>query len=126
MFKYFLIFISLTIFNTSVIAEQVFVCNTKKHTVVVNSLSDKDFSYTAWDKPNSMKSEPNIVIANGTEDVEGTGPCRHIVWRFTNKSVEYVVEKGLGCTESEPPKNAIGSLSVYENGDHKATWWCLK
>lgn len=126
MFKYCLIFTSLTIFNTSVIAEQVFVCKAKKHTVMIDSLPGDDFSYKAWNKPKSMESKPDMSMTNGTEDVEGTGTCRHIVWRFTNKSVEYVVKKGLGCTESEPPKNAIGSLSVYENGDHKATWWCLK
>jgi len=116
----------MTIFSTAVIAEQVFVCQTKKHTVVIDSLPDDDFSYKAWNKPKSIESEPDIALANGAEEVEGTGPCRHIVWKFTNNSVEYVVEKGLGCTESDPPKDAIGSLSVYENGDQKATWWCFK
>ncbi len=113
------------LFCTSAFASQQFVCNTSKHTAIVNLLPSGEYRYMAWNKPRSITKEPDMVVFAGVETVEGTGPCRHTVWTFNNGKVQYSVST-LGCTEDKPLQNANGQLSVYINGEHKKSWWCVQ
>ena len=126
MFKPLAIALLGSLFCTNSFASQEFVCNTVKHTAIVNLLPSGEYRYMAWNKPKSITKEPDIVVFAGVETVEGTGPCRHIVWIFNNGNVQYNVSSPIGCTEAEPPLNANGQLSVFINGEHKKSWWCIQ
>jgi hypothetical protein len=104
-------------------ANEEFICNTNKHTAIVNQLPSGEYRYLAWNNPKDITSNPDIAVYKGEKLYEGTGSCAHVLWKFTNKNVEYLVGE-IGCTESEPPKGANGRLSVFINGEHKQSWWC--
>ncbi|MGR9046610.1 MAG: hypothetical protein ACU83N_15070 [Gammaproteobacteria bacterium] len=111
--------------SANVFAEQDFRCNTSKHTVIVDRLPAGDYRYRVWNKPKSTTQTPDLIVLGGVDTVEGTGPCRHRLWTFNNGAVEYVVST-LGCTESFPPKGAIGQLAVFVGGEFKKSWWCVE
>lgn len=126
MLKYALIFALFThLIGINAVAKEQFVCNTNKHTAVINLQRTGEFRYMSWNKPKNISQIPDMVVHNGEEIVEGTGICRYILWKFTNGNVQYHVST-LGCGgDIMPPKNAIGDLSVYINGELKKTWWCF-
>ena len=117
--------LSIYLGSGSAYAERDFVCNTVKHTAIVDRLTSEDYRYRVWDKPKSITQQPDKIVLGGQETVEGMGPCRHIRWTFTTGSVEYAVST-LGCTESIPPEGVTGKLSVFVDGEHKKSWWCVE
>lgn len=122
-FKQVIIF-SLFMFSNNGFAEQKFVCKTEKHTVVISLVSDV-YQYVAWNKPKSIKEKPDMVVSNGKETIEGTGPCTNTLWTFTKGNVQYVVSTPAACTESQSPPNATGTLDVLINEELKKSWWCV-
>ena len=54
---------------------------------------------------------------------EGTWPCTHWIWTFKKGRAEFEVSE-IGCTESTPPKGAVGQLTVSVAGTVKQEWWC--
>ncbi len=124
--KYLISFIILTFLLSNAAASDQFVCKTSKHTVTVKLLPSGKYQYKAWNKPKNVNEKPDMVIAGGEEMVEGTGVCRYIRWEFTQGNVQYIVSRPVTCTEAIPPPNATGQLSVFINGDHKKSWWCLE
>jgi hypothetical protein len=101
------------------------VCETSRHRVIVDNGADGAPRYRAWNKPHSLTDRPDLEIAKGTEQSEGTGPCRHSIWTFTAGATSYVVQE-LGCQgdSDEPPKGATGKLEVGVSGKTQASWWC--
>lgn len=113
------------VINSHAFSMERFVCNTSKHTIIVNQTQSGEFLYRAWNKPKSTTEIPDMRVSNGLEQVEGTGVCRYIMWTFSNGNVEYIV-RTLGCGgDVMPPKNTKGDLAVYINGQLKKTWWCI-
>lgn len=107
------------------ISGELFLCKTSKHTVAINSLASGEYQYKAWNKPKSITEKPDLVLVGGKEITEGTGVCRHTRWDFDNNNVQYEVSTPVACTESIPPENATGQLSVFINGEVKKSWWCF-
>ncbi len=113
------------VFSNAFASEQ-FVCKTSQHTVTVNLLSSGKYQYKSWNKPKSITEKPDMVVDRGEEVIEGTGVCRYKRWEFNKGNVQYIVSTPVTCTETIPPPNATGQLSVFINGVHKKSWWCLK
>lgn len=120
----FIIFGSL-VFSSAFAAEQ-FTCKTSAHIVTIDQLSSNQYQYRAWNKPKSITKKPDTIIARGKEITEGTGVCRYTRWEFNNSNTQYIVSTPVTCTEDIPPSNATGRLSVFVNGEHRKSWWCLE
>jgi hypothetical protein len=104
-----------------------FQCNTRKHQIVIDGdPATERFRYRAWNRPKPMTAPPDMAVASGTQDYEGTGPCRYHFYRFKTGNVEYIVADSLGCTESWPPKDAVGELTVLIGGEVKSSQWCRR
>jgi hypothetical protein len=100
-----------------------FICDAEKHRVVIDSNASNRSRYRAWNKPHSTTEAPDIEIAGPGANVEGTSPCTHSIWTFKKGRAEFEVSD-MGCTESTPPKGAVGQLSVSVGGTVKQKWWC--
>ena len=111
---------------SNALASEEFVCKTPKHTVTITLLLSGKYQYMAWNKPKSIAKKPDTVVVGGKEITEGTGVCRYTRWEFNKGNVQYIVSRPATCTESIPPSNATGQLSVFINGQHKKSWWCLE
>lgn len=124
MLKYLMPLIIGSLVVPNLIASQQFVCETSKHTVTIDLLPSGQYQYMAWNKPKSIAEKPDMVVVGGKEKNEGTGICRHSRWEFNKGNVQYIVSRPVTCTESIPPSNTTGQLSVFINGEHKKSWWC--
>jgi hypothetical protein len=98
-------------------------CQTDSYRIVVDSDKANASRYRAWNRPHPLTGPPDLEIKGGEKSFEGTGLCAHPLWSFTNKSATYVIE-GLGCTEDEPPKGAIGRFEVSVSNESKTSGWC--
>ncbi len=112
-------------FSHAVFAEQKFLCKTQKLTAMVDLTAGK-YSYKVWNGKKALTKTPDLIVSGGEETVEGTGACGHFSWTFKNGTAQYVVNSPVGCTESTPPKNAIGELDVWINEKIVTTLWCEK
>ena len=126
MLKYLMLLLMGSFIVANAVASEQFVCKTSKHTVNINLLPSGKYQYMAWNKPKSTTEKPDIAVEGGQEITEGTGVCRYTKWEFNNGNVQYIVSKPATCTESIPPSNATGQLSVFINHEHKKSWWCLE
>jgi len=100
-----------------------FVCDAEAYRVVIDSIAGGTLRYRAWNKPRSLTAKPDMEIASGAQDTEGTGPCAHGIWTFKKGSAEYTVST-LGCTEGSPPPGVTGDLEVSIGGKPEHRWWC--
>lgn len=100
-----------------------FICDAEKHRVVIDSSAPGKTRYRSWDKPHSLAEPPDMELAGGAPAVEGTSPCTHSIWTFKKGRAAFEVSE-IGCTESTPPKGAVGQLSVSVSGKVKQAWWC--
>lgn len=123
----YLVFIMIgsLLFSNAWAAEK-FVCKTSTHTVKINPLPSGQYKYTAWNQPKNMTDKPDMVLTRGKQIIEGTGVCRYTRWEFNNGNTQYVVRTPVTCTESIPPANAIGELSIFINDELKQSSWCFK
>jgi hypothetical protein len=101
----------------------VFTCNADKHRIIVDVSKAGDIRYRSWNKPRSVTEKPDMVVAAGNTDVEGTSPCTHSIWTFKRGDATFVVSE-LGCTEGKPPAGAIGTLEVLLDGKQGMEGWC--
>jgi hypothetical protein len=108
---------------TSKTSKLEFVCEAEKQRVVIDSDANGTVRYRAWDKPRPVTAEPNMEIALGSKDVEGTGPCAHSIWKFRTHKTEFTVSE-LGCTDGSEPERAKGELTVVVAGKWRGKWWC--
>lgn len=124
--RYLFLFIAGSFICSHAEASEQFVCKAAKHTVAISLLPSGKYQYRSWNKPKSITDDPDMVLVGGEEITEGTGVCRYTRWEFKKKNVEYIVSTPVTCTESVPPPNATGQLSVFINNEHKKSWWCLE
>jgi hypothetical protein len=105
----------------------VFTCKTKKHLVIIDKPSNSAaFRYRSWNFPQTTSQTPDMEVANGTEETQGTSPCTSTTYTFRSGKIEYVIDNNVTCVEREPPKGAIGNLSVLINGVEKAQYYCFE
>lgn len=102
----------------------VFVCRTDRQSVLVEQRPNRSVRYRSWNAGHSILDKPDLEIASGIGEVEGTGWCAHSEWTFKNANATYTVSE-LGCfpDSNEPPERARGQLSVAIEGQKEDTWW---
>ncbi len=103
--------------------EVAFVCNAEKHRVVVDRPTSTGLRYRAWNTPRSLAEKPDLEIAKGKENLEGTGPCVHAIWQFSSGSAEFTVEEAGAC-DTDIPSDAVGRLVVSRPEKESLEWWC--
>lgn len=59
-----------------------FTCNAKSHTVIIDASTSDRFEYRSWGDRKSPSDAPDLVLLNGTMQIEGTGDCRSRTWTF--------------------------------------------
>jgi hypothetical protein len=103
----------------------VYTCETKSHRIAIDELEDGRFRYRSWNKPNSLSVAPDVDLATGKQEFEGTGVCSHSAYTFTTGKTVYQVEEGLGCTDGSEPSKATGHLTVTVAGKQVTDDWCF-
>jgi hypothetical protein len=122
-----LLFIGAAAAHVAAPAAPLFQCNTQKHQIVIDGdPAAERLRYRVWNRPRSRLATPDLDIASGDEVVEGTGVCRYRYYRFQSGHAEYRVADGLGCTETMPPKDAVGQLTVLIDGEVMSNQWCRR
>jgi hypothetical protein len=103
-----------------------FVCNADKHRVIVDAVGDGAPRYRAWTKPHSLTEKPDLEIAVGKRELQGTGACAYAIWRFTSNGTEFDLEGPEACYEEShpPPADSNGMLEVSVPGKPTVSWWC--
>ncbi len=103
-----------------------FACNADKHRVIVDALGHGAPRYRAWTKPHSLTEKPDLEIAGGKRDIEGSGVCAYVIWKFTSDGTEFDVDQPQTCYEEShpPPADSTGMLEVSVPGKPTVSWWC--
>jgi hypothetical protein len=104
------------------------VCETSVHRVVVDSAagSGGKMRYRVWNKPHFPPDEPDMTVSPGVATSEGTGPCEHDIWTFTQGDTTYTLtELRCGFGSDGPPDDAKAQLEVAVKGQGKKSWWCF-
>jgi hypothetical protein len=100
-------------------------CHTKHMRILIDSTKGAA-RYRSWSFARSLSSAPDMELGDGTESVEGTGPCAHSVWTFKD-SITQITLEAPGCYEDNaPPRGAQAELSI-SGGATAATApeWCF-
>lgn len=100
-----------------------FVCRADGLRALVDRGASGTLRYRAWTRPRPATERPDVELTPGQEDMEGTGPCVHRVWRFGSGRRRVEVRE-LGCLESAPPAGSLGLLAVETPGAKRARLWC--
>ncbi len=102
-----------------------FVCRTENHRIMIDSESANILRYRAWNNPRSVTDHPDIEIAKGNMEIEGTDGCSHAVWTFKNDATTYTVEE-VGCfpDSNQPPEGSRGMVIVKETNKSELSEWC--
>jgi len=100
-----------------------FVCDAQKHRVVIDAVARGRARYRSWTKPRPVTDPPDVEIASGSEDFEGTGSCTQPVWKFETADRAYLVREHVGCAEGPVPEGATGELYMSAAGKERR-WWC--
>jgi len=102
-----------------------FICNTEKHRIIVAKQSGSVFRYRSWNLPKTVIDKPDMeIFQEKVLSREGSGACKHSQYTFNTGNAQFIIDNNLGCTETDPPKNAVGSLWIFVNGDMKNHYWC--
>ena len=103
-----------------------FVCDADKHRVIVDAVGDGAPRYRAWTKPHSLTEKPDLEIAGGKREFQGSGVCAYTIWRFTSRGTEFEVDEREVCYEEgkQPPADSNGTLEVSMPGKPAVSWWC--
>lgn len=101
-----------------------YVCETKTHRIVIDSLTGGILRYRSWDRPRPVTEAPDLEVARGTGTFEGSDLCVVPIYTFKSGTTVYRVEGGMGCTDDSTPKDATGQLEVTVNGQAPVDSWC--
>jgi hypothetical protein len=103
-----------------------FACNADKHRVIVDAVGDGAPRYRAWTKPHSLTEKPDLELAGGKREFEGSGVCAYTIWKFSSGGTEFDVDEPQACYEesSPPPADSTGMLEVSVPGKPAVSWWC--
>lgn len=104
----------------------IYVCQTERHRVVVDTALGGAFRYRAWNKPHPVTGKPDLEIVDGKGSFEGSNVCAIPVWTFKSGTATYTVNGSVGCWgEVEPPKEATGQLKVEVGDKPSVEDWCF-
>lgn len=84
-----------------VFAEPVCVLETKKYRIRIDDLGNNNYRYASWPLQAEMSSKPDIIIANGKFEADGSGGNHSIT--FTNNGYRYEIYFTEIGEEAEPP-----------------------
>ena len=102
-----------------------YVCRARSHRIAVDTVAGDALRYRAWNRPRPTTDAPDLVIANGKANWEGTTVCAVQVFTFKSGTAVYSVRSGLGCGDDPPvPKGATGSVDVTIADKPISTLWC--
>lgn len=103
-----------------------FACNADKHRVIVDTVGEGAPRYRAWTKPHSLAEKPDLEIAAGKREFQGSGVCAYTSWTFNSGGATFQVDGPGGCYEAskQPPASSRGSLEVSVPGKQEVNWWC--
>jgi hypothetical protein len=102
-----------------------FVCETAKHRITIEDRpADHSARYRVWNRPKSLLEKPDLEIADGVADMEGTGACATRFWKFRTGKVTIQVGE-LGCGPGDEPFGAVGDLVVTPDGGAEQSWYCF-
>jgi hypothetical protein len=103
------------------------VCKTEKHNVIIDQLAGDNFRYRAWNLPKNTQGKPDLeIVQSGAMSSAGTGVCGDTEYHFKKGNIEIDVDNDVNCVEGTPPKDAVGNLWVFINGDMKNHYYCMK
>lgn len=110
---------------TNNIDSGMFICNTEKHRIIVAKQAENVYRYRSWNLPKTLTDKPDMeLLQEKVLTTEGSGTCKHSQYTFNTGNAQFIIDNNLGCTETDPPKNAVGSLWIFVNGDMKNHYWC--
>jgi hypothetical protein len=89
-------------------------CQTDTNRLIIDDVNGT-LRYRSWEKPHSILQPPDTELTRGTEEVQGTSPCEHPVWTFTNDGTEIVVRALGGCNDVQPRSGSVGMLHISKN-----------
>ncbi len=100
-------------------------CSTDRLRILIDSDKNGVPRYRSWSKQRSLFDPPDLEIATGKGDIEGTGPCAHHLWSFHAGKAEIRLEEP-GCygDDDAPPEKAQAQLFVKadEKAEERASW----
>jgi len=92
-------------------------CATSRHLVVVDEPpGGRGLRYRSWSQPSTGVGTPALELLGGTQEAEGTAPCSHMYFNFTNGRYTYRVG-GFGCTENKDLFDADEALRVWRGDE---------
>lgn len=100
-------------------AKPLLACSTDKFHVVIDGNDTP--RYRSWNKPHAPPDAPALELV-GKADSEGSGSCRHRIWRFRSGNVDYVLSEP-GCGPATP-QGAQAQLEVLIGGQSRLRAWC--
>lgn len=99
-----------------------FLCQTKAHRIIINTMTDGTLRYRSWNKPRPLTDEPDLELVKGEGSFEGTQVCAIPIYTFKNGKTVYKVYGGTGCTEA--PKDATGNINLTIGDNEPQILWC--
>jgi hypothetical protein len=106
------------------LASGMFICNTKKHRIIVAKQAENVYRYRSWNLPKTVTDKPDMeILQEGELSALGSGVCRHNEFTFNTGNAKITIDDST-CTEADAPKNVVGSLWIYVNGVYKNDYWC--
>ena len=84
------------------------------------------YRYRAWGVRSVAGTPPELVLGAGRREVNGTGACRNAHYRFASGKTAYVVATPVGCTEDEPPADAVAQVFVFDGDELRTRAWCVR
>jgi hypothetical protein len=98
-----------------------FTCGAKLQRLIVDSDSAGKLRLRAWERPRSLSEKPDLEIAGGEWDVQGTSSCASASWTFRTPATAILLRQ-RSCQEG--PDDALGILEVTRDGA-TGEWWCF-
>jgi hypothetical protein len=86
-----------------------FVCRAASLRAIVDVDGSGVYRYRAWNRPKALSDTPDLAVASGTRDYEGTGACGHPVWSFET-GADTIAVLGKGCTPDA--ETSTGNLLI--------------
>jgi len=106
-------------------------CQTDRQIIRIDALSrSKDgevpHRYTTWNFPKSTSDNPDVqLIRYNNTTLKSYGFCKTRIVNFTTGNIRYQFDE-VGCdSDTQAPNDAVGSISVFIDGELKMKKWCL-
>lgn len=82
---------------------------TKSYQVRIDDLGDFNYRYASWSKGKSYSDEPDLVVLNGEQIIEGSGGNHS--YKFTNGNYKYICSIIRIGKDDDPPAR----ITIFQN-----------